>query len=265
MTGARPSVSVVIAVHNAEAFLASTLESVVRQRYPALEIIVVDDGSTDGSAAIVKACPGNVRYVFQRNAGPPAARNTGLRLATGDLITFLDADDLWTDDRLAVQLRLFAQSPAVDVVAGRFQWVRPADADGAGARFTPLAEPRNPLSLGTGLFRRRLFATVGELDEALWYSDDVDWYLRARELGIPMLVHDDVVLLYHRHDRNITNDEQRSRAFFLTALKKSLDRRRSHVGPSVRPLPSWLDFTSPVRPDASPAPTMTTVDGKAVP
>lgn len=251
MTGPRPSVSVVIPVHNAEPFLASTLESVMRQRYPALEIIVVDDGSTDGSAAIAKGCPGNIRYVFQPNAGPPAARNTGLHLATGDLITFLDADDLWTDDRLAVQLRLYAQSPAVDVVAGRFQWVRPGGVEDARPRCTPLAEPRNPLSLGTGLFRRRLFATVvGELDEALWYSDDVDWYLRARELGIPMLLHDDVVLLYRRHDRNITNDEPLSRAFFLTALKKSLDRRRSRDGATAGPLPSWADFTRPVRSEA---------------
>lgn len=243
-------VSVIIPVHNAEAFLASTLDSVVGQRYDALEIIVVDDGSTDGSAAIVKACPADVRYVFQPNAGPPAARNAGLRRATGDLITFLDADDLWPEGRLAVQLRLFAGYPSVDVVAGRFQWVQSSSAPGEAARLTPLADPRNPLSLGTGLFRRHLFATVGELDERLWYSDDVDWYLRARELGVPMLIHDDVVLLYRRHEGNITNDRERGHAFFLAALKKSLDRRRAQAGLSIPPLPGWADFTNPVRADA---------------
>ena len=251
LLGAPRRVSVIIPVHNAEPFLASTLESVMRQRCDGLEIIVVDDGSTDGSAAIAKGCPGNVRYVFQPNGGPPAARNAGRRLATGELITFLDADDLWTDGRLALQLRLFAEHPTVDVVAGRFQWVRPSSAGGA---LSPLAAPRNPLSLGTGLFRRHLFATVGELDESLWFSDDVDWYLRARELGIPMLVHDDVVLLYRRHEHNITNDRQRGHAFFLTALKKSLDRRRAVGGPAVPSLPSWVDFTHPARPDAAAGP-----------
>lgn len=244
----RPRVSVVIPVHNGERFLAATLDSVVRQRCDALEIIVVDDGSTDGSAAIARGCPGNVRYVFQPNAGPPAARNAGLRLATGELITFLDADDLWTDGRLGVQLRLFAQHPGVDVVAGRFQWVRPSGAADERSGWTPVGEPRNPLSLGTGLFRRHLFATVGELDESLWCSDDVDWYLRARERGIPILVHDDVVLLYRRHDSNITNDRARGHAFFLAALKKSLDRRRSRSGYAALPLPGWGDFTHPARP-----------------
>src|SRR5262245_15990846 len=124
MSSTSPCVSVVIPVHNAEPFLASTLESVVRQGHDALEIIVVDDGSTDGSAEIAKRSPAGVRYVCQPNMGPPAARNAGLRLATGDVITFLDADDLWTDGRLALQLRLLAQHPTVDIVAGRFQWVR---------------------------------------------------------------------------------------------------------------------------------------------
>ena len=234
-------VSVIIPVFNAERHLASTLASVARQQ--PLEIIVVDDGSTDGSAAIAARAGGPVRYLFQPNAGPPAARNAGLRLARGELVTFLDADDLWSEDCLAVQLGVLARRPDADLVAGRFQWVRDAALPDEAPRLTPLANPRNPLSLGTALIRRRLFTTVGGLDETLWYNDDVDWYLRARELGVSMVLHEHVVLWYRRHERNITNDVARGQEFYIAALKKSLDRRRARPGLLAAMLPSWEDFT----------------------
>ena len=246
MTNDTVRVSVIVPVFNAAAFLAATIGSVFRQRHNRLEVIVVDDGSTDGSSAIATEWGERIRYVRQPNAGPPSARNRGLRLATGQFITFIDADDLWPDDRLETQLRLFASHPDVDIVAGRFQWVRAVESGDSPAHLAPIAEPRNPLSLGTGLFRRRVFETVGEMDETLWCSDDVDWYLRARELGIPMLLHDDVVLWYRRHESNITNDQERGRAFYLTAIKKSLDRRRMSNADVATPLPSWSDFTNPV-------------------
>ncbi|HEX7025491.1 MAG TPA: glycosyltransferase [Gemmatimonadales bacterium] len=240
-----PFVSVVIPVFNAERHLASTLDSVLRQGHDRLEIIVVDDGSTDGSAAIAARCGGPVRCLFQPNRGPPAARNAGFRMARGELIAFLDADDLWSEDRLAVQLGLLARHPDADLVAGRFQWVRDEALPGEAPRLTPRAAPRHPLSLGTALLRRRLFTTVGELDESLRLNDDVDWYLRARELGVAMLLHEEVVLWYRRHERNITNDQERGREFYLTALKKSLDRRRAHPLDVAAPLPGWSDFTGP--------------------
>jgi glycosyltransferase involved in cell wall biosynthesis len=243
MSTTGPGVSVIIPVFNAERHLLSTVASAVRQNPGPLEIIIVDDGSTDGSAAIAARCPGPVRYLFQPNAGPPAARNTGLSLARGELIAFLDADDLWSEDRLEVQLGVLALHPGADLVAGRFQWVRDAALPGEPPRLTPLANPRNPLSLGTALIRRHLFTTVGGLDESLWYNDDVDWYLRARELGISMVLHEDVVLWYRRHERNITNDVARGRQFYLTALKKSLDRRRARPDLPAVPLPGWEDFT----------------------
>ena len=243
MSTAPPRVSVVIPVFNAERHLASTVASVVRQKANPLEIIIVDDGSTDGSAAIAARCAGPIRYVFQPNAGPPAARTAGLDLARGELIAFLDADDLWSDDRLEIQLGILSRHPGADLVAGRFQWVRDAALPGEPPRLIPLAGPRNPLSLGTALIRRHLFTTVGGLDESLRYCDDVDWYLRAREIRVSMVLHEDVVLWYRRHDGNITNDVARARGYYLTALKKSLDRRRGRPDLRAVPLPGWEDFT----------------------
>ena len=234
-------VSVIIPVFNAERHLESTLASVIRQR--PLEIIVVDDGSTDGSANIARRAGGVVRCISQPNAGPPAARNAGLRLARGELINFLDADDLWTDDRLAVQLAVLSRQPDAGLVAGKFQWVRDVAASGEAPQLVPLDNPRHPLSLGTALIRRRAFETVGSLDESLRFNDDVDWYLRARELGLAMALHPEVVLWYRRHERNITNDIATGRGYFITALKKSLDRRRANPDLVAAPLLSWEDFT----------------------
>ena len=235
--------SVIIPCYNYGRFLREAVASAASQTLGDIEIIIVDDGSTDGSAAIAARCPGPLRYLFQANAGPPAARNAGLRLARGELIAFLDADDLWSEDRLEVQLGVLAQHPGADLVAGRFQWVRDAALPGEPPRLIPLATARNPLSLGTALIRRHLFTTVGGLDESLWCSDDVDWYLRARELGVSMVLHEDVVLWYRRHEGNITNDVARGRGFYLTALKKSLDRRRARPDLRAVPLPGWEDFT----------------------
>ena len=91
-------VSVIIPVYNGERYLAEALDSVLRQSHPADEIIVIDDGSTDGSAKIIESFRASVEYHWQPNGGPGAARNLGVTLAHGAFLAFLDADDLWTED-----------------------------------------------------------------------------------------------------------------------------------------------------------------------
>ena len=235
-----PLVSVIIPVLNGERFLAAAVASIRRQRYPNLEIIVVDDGSTDGTAAVANALGGEVRCVSQANAGPPSARNHGLELARGRLIAFLDADDLWTDDKLEVQMGRLLADPDLDVVMGTTQVFRPAapTADAAS-----LGEPAGPpvllLSLGSALFRREVFDRVGRFDAGQRMDDDVDWFLRAVEAGARILPLGHVVQYYRRHDRNITNAREADRRFFLLALKKSLDRRRRAPGEAATAFPAW--------------------------
>ena len=96
--------SVIMPVYNGAEFLAEAVASIVAQAYQPLEIIVVDDGSTDETATIVQSLGGEIRYLYQFNQGPAAARNAGLALAQGDLIAFLDVDDLWPADKLAQQM-----------------------------------------------------------------------------------------------------------------------------------------------------------------
>src|SRR5215203_2881736 len=112
-------VSAIIPVYNSERYLAEAIESVLVQTYPSHEIIVVDDGSIDGSAQVAKRFGSAVRYVFQRQAGVGAARNHGVELAEGRFFAFLDADDLWTKDKLQLQLAAFAADPELEAVFGQ--------------------------------------------------------------------------------------------------------------------------------------------------
>lgn len=123
MTEASRLVSVIIPVYNGEAFLAEAVESIQRQNCHSLEIIIVDDGSTDSTGSVVASLQADVRYVYQpNNSGPAAARNRGLQMAQGNVIGFLDADDdLWPDNKLAVQLACLAAQPRTEIVLGYVQ------------------------------------------------------------------------------------------------------------------------------------------------
>jgi len=235
-------VSVIIPVYNGSAFLAEAVESVRGQADALLEVVIVDDGSTDGTAELAKGLPqAGLRYVYQDNAGPSSARNHGLTLARGDVIGFLDADDLWPVDRLRRQMRALDDNASVDVVLGRTQCVRQTGASGED-RLEKCFPPVVLLSPTAALFRRRAFERVGTFDETMRYGEDTDWFMRARECGVPILVEDDVALLYRRHEHNMTLGRNMKELRVLDVLKRSLDRRRRHGGVAAS-LPGLLHRT----------------------
>jgi len=237
MTSATPLVSVIVPVYNGDRFLRDAIDSIRHQRHRPLEIIIVDDGSTDETRAVATSLGGAVRYVHQANAGTPAARNAGLRLAQGALIGFLDADDLWTADKLAIQVTRLIEEPGVEIVLGYTAVAVLTDGDGGRA---PALPPSPMLTLGAALMRRASFLRTGFFDEALRYCDDVDWFLRAKEMGLSLRIHDDVVQVYRRHEGNLTNQRDLDRRSFLAVLKRSLDRRRRASAGCVQPLPDWF-------------------------
>ncbi len=214
----KPWISVIIPVYNSEKYLAEAVDSVRAQRYAPMEIIIIDDGSTDGTAGVVRGLGDDIRYVYQANAGPAAARNHGLRLAQGEIIAFQDADDVWTEDKLTVQLTLLARHPSAGVVLG---FTRLIQTDGQ-----IIGDPGLITVLQAALFRRVMFDHVGLLNEDMRQSEDVDWYLRALERDVQIITHRDVVLFYRRHAANLTHNRRETYAHFLLALKRSLDRRR---------------------------------------
>ena len=220
----RPLVSVVIPVFNGEKFLRDAVESVLAQKYSPLEIIIVDDGSTDGTASVARSFTETVRYLHQANSGPAAARNRGIERAKGSLIAFADADDLWPAAKLELQLPALINDPAIEIVMGRIQQVRLSE---TGEEFD---DPAFSVNLGSAVIRKTLFERVGLFDETMRYSEDVDWFMRAREGGAAIMTIDAVTLFYRQHEENMTRGKSTSELNVLKTLKRSLDRRRAETG-----------------------------------
>lgn len=227
------SISVILPVFNGERFLAEAVASIRRQSVRPLEIIIVDDGSTDGTPELIRSLGTDVRSVSQPNAGPAAARNTGIRLAQGEALAFLDADDVWPDNTLAVLLAHLAEEPRTDIVLGRVQSVVADTTTNGGEVLQPVAPPHRSSQLGSALLRADVFRTTGLFDETLQYSEDMDWFMRAMDKGIAIKKIDDVTLLYRLHGQSMTFGRDAQDLSILHVLRTSITRRRKSANPAA--------------------------------
>lgn len=220
---AHPTVSVIVPTFNRANLVCHALASVLRQTYAPLEILVVDDGSTDNTCDLVKPLGDPVRYFFQSNRGPAAARNVGIQSARGEMLAFLDTDDLWVPEALQWRVERFqnADLPPVGVVLGLIRRL-PL---GSAATNESASPPRKMNLFGSALVRREVFEQVGLLDEELRYGEDIDWFMRLGERGVPFDFLEQVTLLYQSHPDALMNDTPTARMYLLRALKKSLARR----------------------------------------
>lgn len=225
-----PLVSVIIPVFNGERFLREAVQSVLDQGHSPVEIIVVDDGSTDDTATVARRLPDTVSYLHQTNQGPAAARNRGIEHAQGKLLAFADADDLWPANKLELQLPYLLQDAKIDIVLGLIQQLRLSETVNGETHAEEFAEPAFSVNLGSAIIRKSVFERVGLFDETMRYSEDVDWFMRAREAGAEIKTIDAVTLLYRQHEQNMTRGKSTSELNVLKALKRSLDRRRERTG-----------------------------------
>jgi glycosyltransferase involved in cell wall biosynthesis len=237
-------VSAIIPVHNGAPFLADAIASVRAQDSPSLEILVVDDGSTDDTAAVAASFGSQVRYVFQENRGPAAARNRGIEAASGDVMAFLDADDLWTVNRLEPLLAVLRLRPDVDIVMGHsrsFDDGQPMPL-ATGVELAPESRraPRPPFLaflIGSAIVRRSLLERIGGFDETLRFGEDVEWFMRAREEGARIRVLKLVALLYRVHAGSFTHTVKARDDYGLARVfRRSIERRRQAGGGAVREL-----------------------------
>ena len=236
----KPTVSVIIPVFNGETHLQQSIESVLSQEYKHLDLIVVDDGSTDDTRAILDQYRNQLTSIRQENAGPGAARNNGIRHASGELIAFLDADDLWPRDNLSKHVEVLADNPEVEVLLGMLQCFRAkkfptspavkpnADSTSDFPTEHEFSVPFYSYLFGAAVVRSHVFGTVGMIDERFKMGEDVDWFLRVRESRTKLSNASHVALHYRRHKNSMTNVV--SECTILTNLKQSLDRRRASSG-----------------------------------
>ena len=217
-----PRVSVIIPAYNAEPFVADAVNSILRQGYSNLEIIVVNDGSTDGTAAVLSGFGDAIVAVTQENRGQAAARNVGIRRATGALIGFLDADDLWTDDHVSSMLP-YLRDDHYDFVRGYAQYIR--------AVGTPEEERSEKVYLmplvASCLYKKSLIDAVGLFDESMRQGEDFDWHVRIAEYGGKEKKIEEVAMLYRRHGANITNSKDSFTNGLLASVRNQLTRSRS--------------------------------------
>ena len=223
-----PRVSVIVPCYNAAAYLPAALASLLAQRPAVWEVIVIDDGSSDDSAAIAAGVGAPVRCHRQDNQGIAAARNHGLRLAGGDWIAFLDADDLWPADSLGLRLRELAARPDLDGVYGLVEAFASPElsvADLLTLQVPPISQAGR--LAGALLLRRQVFARVGDFDTGFAVGETMDWIARAEEQGVALGQVDGVVLRRRIHSANTVRKTERLHADYLRLLRASLLRRRS--------------------------------------
>ena len=247
-----PLVSIVIPCFNAARWIGETIESALSQDFRDLEVVVVDDGSTDDSAKIIRQFGGRVTFVPQPNRGPCAARNNGLRSAAGTLIQFLDADDLLHQRRIALMLEALQAYPDAPfagagyrifesaVVPGEDIVACPLDRKGAGVRADALTANYLP---ATGLFKRSFLESVGPWNEQLTRWVDFEYHARIAVLTERPFPYVDLPLYgYRQHDgpRISTHNKAHTN---LDGARTSLEEARRQLesrGPLGEREKQWL-------------------------
>lgn len=216
----KPTISAIITGYNYARFLPAAIESVLTQTLPPDEIIVVDDGSTDDTAAVVaRYADRGVRYVYKENGGAGAARNRGITESRGDLLAFLDGDDRWLPDKLALQVEHIERNPTVGLVTGSERQVYESGGDSfylrrkrvGAASFYPRILVENSIgNPSLTLIKRECFEQVGLFDETMPLGQDWEMWIRIAR-RFPVGVVDAPLILFTRHATSLTAGKSASR------------------------------------------------------
>lgn len=227
MSGEHPLISVMIPAYEAESYLAEAIESVLAQEHRSVELIVVDDGSTDGTGEVARRYP-EVRYHRQENAGNGAARNAAVERANGSLFAFLDADDRFVPTTLASLVAAFEADPALDVAYAHVrEFVSPDITAEQRSRLRPPVDRVAGYLPTNMLMRREAFLAVGSFVTDLRVGTTVDWSARAAERSLRAVLLDDVLFERRLHATNNGIREQAHRGDYVRVVKAALDRRRA--------------------------------------
>jgi len=213
-----PLVSVIMAAYNAAEHIGEALESAFAQDWRPLEVVVVDDGSTDDTAAIVARFPDAV-YVRQENQGPSAARNAAVEHSSGELVANFDSDDLLPPTRIGDQARYLLAHPEVGAVFGRQEWLNAPEWMARDSVYGDV----DGIPLSSVMFRRDVFFELGGYDTSFVHGEDMDLLVRMRERGIEYHVIPEIVL-YRRYQPSSLTGGRAPHEPLLRSLRAKLQR-----------------------------------------
>lgn len=224
-----PLVSAIIPAFNGIRFIGEALESVLAQDYRPIEVIVVDDGSTDATRTVVARFP-EVRCLHQENRGPGAARNLGIRESSGTFIALLDQDDLWLPGKLRLQMEPLMRDAELGYTLALTDT---ALVDGVRPPWLTEAQLNDPTGCFPGALvaRRALFERFGLFDESLTCSSDADWFFRMKDAGVKSERIQQVLLRRRIHGANQSNRVQTLHHELLVAAWRTIQRQRRKEGP----------------------------------
>lgn len=219
----------IVPVFNGEKYLSEALDSIITQTYRSIKIIVVDDGSTDGTPAVVNRYGPEITYIRQQNAGPAAARNVGLRVTESEFVAFLDSDDLWHPEKIERQMSQFDTDPSLDICTTHIQNFWSPELISERKRFNDpgLTAPWAGYNCQTLLAKRNAFLKVGYFDPELRVGEDGDWFMRAGRIEIKHKILPEVLTYRRLHQNNLTRRmAQASRDALLNRVKTILEHKR---------------------------------------
>ena len=221
-------VSVIIPLYNGERYLRQALDSVLNQSFAPFEVIVVNDGSTDGSSDILDTYGKRIVRIDQTNAGTAAARNAGVDASEGDLIAFIDQDDYWVEDKLEKQTSILSKDSDTQIAWGLVQqFMSPELSEGFRRRYRCQEEPVSGYLPSALLIRRKAFEQIGPFNTRWKIGEWADWYARYKQSGVlsenvPLIV---TYRRIHEGNKGITMAEDRKE--YISLIRENIKRKRA--------------------------------------
>lgn len=222
-----PTITVIIPAYNAAKYIALALDSIYAQTLKPNEVIVVDDGSSDNTMEIVSAYQQTISLIQQTHKGAAAARNAGVAASSCEFIAFLDADDLWVEQRLELQMHAFSNNTDLDICFGKFENFfsdELSDSERAG-----LALPKGQISGASPvsmLARREVFCAIAPFDEQLKVGEFIDWLSRLRDTGCKEIELPQTLFFRRIHQNNTSRNSDSKHLDYLSVVKAALARKK---------------------------------------
>lgn len=220
-------ISVIIVVKNGEKFLQTAIESILNQTYLNYEIIIIDGNSTDKTSIIAQSYA-QVRYFLQHNEGIANAYNQGIDQAKAEFITFLSSDDIWTKNKLQIQLKYMLEHPEVQGVIGKAKFfLEKGNTPPSEFKIELLEGDHIAKIMETLMVKKSVFEKVGNFNPEYWVAEDTDWFARCQDANISIKVIDQIFLHKRIHDSNLSLNYKEINRNLLKIIRQSIERKNN--------------------------------------